>query len=434
MNDPSEIAPRIAKERLLVDIARPELKRKRRLLRIIYGVAGLVTAAVVTVGLSRLKAAAPTVDKTTVWTDTVKRGPMLREVRGLGTLVPETIRVIPAATDGRVEQRLLLPGTPVTAKTMILELSNSELQQSVLDAGFQLKSAEAEYNNLKAQLDNQLMEQQSKAAGVRSEFHQAQLQFAAYDQLYKQGIIGELIWKTSQVKAEELAKQSDIAEKQVETFEQSIKAQLAVQQAKVDGQGALYTLKQQELDQLRVRPGIDGVLQELDVEVGQQVTPGTILARVAQPAHLKAQLKIHETQAIDVAIGQSVLIDTHNGTVLGHVTRIDPSVQNGTVTVDATLDGASPPGSRPDLSVEGTIEIERLADVLFTGRPVHGETNSTVGLFKLTDEGTEAVREQVKLGRTSVNSVEILQGLAAGDRVILSDMSAWDSFDRVRLR
>ena len=417
-----------------MDIARPELKHRRRLLRIIYSASGLVIVALVTLGLSRLKAAAPSVDKAAVWTDTVKRGPMLREVRGLGTLVPETIRVIPAATDGRVEQRLLLPGTPVNAKTVILELSNAELQQSVLDAGFQLKGAEAEYNNLKAQLENQLMEQRSKAAGKRSEYHQAQLQHEADDQLYKFGITAEIVWKTSQVKEEELGKQSEIAEKQVETFAQSIEAQLAVQQAKVDGQRALFVLKQHQLDQLDVRPGIDGVLQELAVEVGQQVTPGTILARVAQPAHLKAQVKIAETQAKDVAIGQTALIDTHNGAVPGHVTRIDPSVQNGTVSVDVALDGMPPPGSRPDLSVEGTIEIERLADVLSTGRPVHGETDSTVGLFKVMDDGSDAVRVQVKLGRTSVNSVEILQGLSAGDRVILSDMSSWDNFDRVRLR
>jgi multidrug efflux pump subunit AcrA (membrane-fusion protein) len=236
------------------------------------------------------------------------------------------------------------------------------------------------------------------------------------------------------VKAEELGKQNEIAEKQVDTFAQSIEAQLAVQQAKIDGQRALCELKQLQLDQLHVRPGIEGVLQELAVEVGQQVTPGTILARVAQPSHLKAELKIAETQAKDIAIGQKALIDTHNGAVVGHVTRIDPSVQNGTVTVDAALDGTLPPGSRPDLSLEGTIEIERLADVLSTGRPVHGGTDSTVGLFKVVDDGSEAVRVQVKLGRTSVNSVEILQGLSAGDQVILSDMSSWENFDRVRLR
>jgi HlyD family secretion protein len=434
MNEVSRTVPGVAKEQWPVDIARPDLKRRRRLLRITYSAAGLVTVGLLALGLSRLKAAAPTVDKTTVWTDKVKRGPMLCEVRGNGTLVPETVRVIPAATDGRVEQRLLLPGTQVTAKTLILELSNSELQQSVLDAGFQLRGAEAEYNNLKAQLDNQLMEQRSKAAGVRSEFHQAQLQHEADDQLYKAGITAEIVWKTSRVKEEELGNQNEIAEKQMDTFAQSIEAQLAVQQAKIDGQRALCELKQHQLDQLHVRPGIDGVLQELDVEVGQQVAPGTILARVAQPSHLKAELRIVETQAKDIAIGQPTLIDTHNGTVLGHVTRIDPSVQNGTVTVDATIDGTLPPGSRPDLSVEGTIEIERLADVLSTGRPIHGDRDSTVGLFKLMDDGSEAVRVQVKLGRTSVNSVEILQGLAAGDQVILSDMSSWDTFDRVRLR
>ena len=417
-----------------MDIARPEIKRQKIIRRYTYASVGLLLAVPVTVALSRLKPAEPTVDKPAIRTDTVKRGTMLREVRGLGTLVPETIRVIPAATDGRVEQRLLLPGTEVNAKTVILELSNSELQQSVMDAGFQLKGAEAEYNNLKAQLENQLMDQRSKAAGVRSEFHQAQLQHEADDQLYKAGITAEIVWKTSQVKEEELAKQDEIAEKQVETFAQSIEAQLAVQQAKIDGQRALYELKQHQLDQLHVRPGIDGVLQELDVEVGQQVAPGTILARVAQPSHLKAELKIAETQAKDVAIGQKTLIDTHNGAVLGHVTRIDPSVQNGTVTVDAAIDGTLPSGSRPDLSVEGTIEIERLADVLSTGRPVHGDTDSTVGLFKVRDGDSEAVRVQVKLGRTSVNSVEILQGLAAGDQVILSDMSAWDTFNRVRLR
>jgi multidrug efflux pump subunit AcrA (membrane-fusion protein) len=417
-----------------MDIARHEVKSRRRMLQMVYLAGGLIILALVTAELSRLKAAAPTVDKTTVWTDTVKRGPMLREVRGLGTLVPETIRLIPAATDGRVERRLLLPGTLVNAKTVILELSNAELQQSVLDAGFQLKGAEAEYNNLKAQLDNELMEQRSKAAGVRSQFRQAQLQHEADDQLYKAGITAEIVWKTSQVKAEELGKQYEIAEKQVDTFGQSIEAQLAAQQAKINGQRALCELKQHQLDQLDVRPGIDGVLQELAVEVGQQVTPGTILARVAQPSHLKAELKIAETQAKDVAIGQRASIDTHNGAIPGHVTRIDPSVQNGTVTVDAALDGTLPPGSRPDLSVEGTIEIERLADVLSTGRPVHGDTDSTVGLFKVLDDGSEAVRVQVKLGRTSVNSVEILQGLSAGDQVILSDMSAWDNFDRVRLR
>ncbi len=417
-----------------MDIARPDAKRSKNIRRAIYAGVVLILIPIVTVGLSRLKPAAPTVDAGTVWTGAVERGSMLREVRGLGTLVPETIRIIPSATDGRVEQRLLLPGTPVKAETVILVLSNPQLEQSTVDSEFQLKGAQAEYNNLKAQLQNQLMDLRAKAAGVRSEFHQAQLQAETNDELFKLGLTSNVILKTSQVRAEELAKQNDIAEKQVETFAQSIDAQLAVQESRVDQQRALAKLKHEQMNQLRVRPGIDGVLQELDVEVGQQVTPGTMLARVAQPTHLKAQLKIAETQAKDVQIGQKATVDTHNGVINGHVMRIDPSVQNGTVTVDVALDGALPKGARPDLSVEGTVEIERLSDVLYVGRPVHGEADSTVGLFKLENDGSDAVRVQVKLGRTSVNTVEIVAGLKIGDKVILSDMSAWDNFDRIRLK
>jgi HlyD family secretion protein len=417
-----------------VDIARPDAKRSKNIRRAIYAGVVLILIPIVTVGLSRLKPAAPTVDAGTVWTGAVERGSMLREVRGLGTLVPETIRIIPSATDGRVEQRLLLPGTPVKAETVILVLSNPQLEQSTVDSEFQLKGAQAEYNNLKAQLQNQLMDLRAKAAGVRSEFHQAQLQAETNDELFKLGLTSNVILKTSLVRAEELAKQNDIAEKQVETFAQSIEAQLAVQESRVDQQRALAKLKHEQMNQLRVRPGIDGVLQELDVEVGQQVTPGTMLARVAQPTHLKAQLKIAETQAKDVQIGQKATVDTHNGVINGHVMRIDPSVQNGTVTVDVALDGGLPKGARPDLSVEGTVEIERLSDVLYVGRPVHGEADSTVGLFKLENDGSDAVRVQVKLGRTSVNTVEIVAGLKIGDKVILSDMSAWDNFDRIRLK
>ncbi len=417
-----------------MDIVRTDAKRKKRLRTTLYIAGTLILIPLVTVGLSRLKPAAPSVDDATTWKDTVKRGPMLREVRGLGTLVPETIRFIPATTDGRVEQRLLLPGTPVKPGTVIMILSNPQLEQTTVDADFQLKGGEAEYNNLKAQLQNQLMDLRAKAAGVRSDYHQAKLQAETNEQLYKLGLTPEVILKTSEVKAEELGKQNDIAQKQVDTFAESIDAQLAVQQSKIDEQRAMAKLKHEQLDQLHVRPGIDGVLQELDVEVGQQVTAGTALARVVQPSHLKAALKIAETQAKDIAINQKASVDTHNGVIPGHVTRIDPSSQNGTVTVDVSLDGSLPQGARPDLSVEGTIEIERLADVLYVGRPVHGEANSTVGLFKLAGDGSEAVRVQVKLGRTSVNTVEIVQGLQLGDRVILSDMSAWDNFDRIRLK
>ncbi|MFZ0038509.1 MAG: HlyD family efflux transporter periplasmic adaptor subunit [Candidatus Acidiferrales bacterium] len=417
-----------------MDIARPDVKRKKRIRQAIYVLVALILIPLVTYALHTLKPAAPTVDKGVVWTDTVKRGSMLREVRGLGTLVPETIRLIPAATDGQVEERYLLPGVPVKANTAILLLQNPELQQAALDAEYQQKGAEAELNNLKAQLQNQLMDQTAKAAGVRSDFHQAQIQVDTNEELFKLGLISDVIMKTSRVRAEELAKQNDIAEKQVTTFASSMEPQIAVQQSKVDELRALSDLKRSQLAQLRVTPGIDGVLQELDVEVGQKVTMGTVLARVAQPTHLKAQLKIAETQAKDVQIGQKASIDTHNGIIAGHVTRIDPAVVNGTVTVDCSLEGTLPEGARPDLSVEGTVEIERLTDVIYVGRPVHGEADSTVGLFKVTADGSEATRVQVALGKTSVNTVEIKKGLQVGDTVILSDMSQWDNYDRIQLK
>jgi multidrug efflux pump subunit AcrA (membrane-fusion protein) len=410
------------------------VKRKKRIRQAAYVLAALILIPLVTYALHTLKPAAPTVDKGVVWTDTVKRGSMLREVRGLGTLVPETIRLIPAATDGQVEERYLLPGVPVKANTAILLLQNPELQQAALDAEYQQKGAEAELNNLKAQLQNLLMDQTAKAAGVRSEYHQAQIQSDTNEELFKLGLISDVVMKTSKVKAEELAKQNDIAEKQVTTFASSMEPQLAVQQSKVDELRALSNLKRSQVAELRVTPGIDGVLQELDVEVGQKVTMGTVLARVAQPTHLKAQLKIAETQAKDVQIGQKASIDTHNGIISGHVTRIDPAVVNGTVTVDCSLEGTLPEGARPDLSVEGTIEIERLTNVIYVGRPVHGEADSTVGLFKVSADGSEATRVQVALGKTSVNTVEIKKGLQVGDTVILSDMSQWDNYDRIQLK
>jgi HlyD family secretion protein len=417
-----------------VDIVRPEVKRKKKIRLIIYIVAAVVLIPVVSYALSRLKPAAPSVDTGTIWSDTVKRGPMLREVRGLGTLVPETILLIPANTDGRVEKRYILAGTPVKADTAILDLSNPELQQSTLDAEFQVKGAQATLEQTKALLQNQLMDKRTQAASISSAYHTALLDRETNEKLMANGLVSDLIYKKSQVAAAELEKQDVLAQKEVETFENSIASQVAVQQAGLDAKTAMYELKKSQLDQLHVRPGIDGVLQELDVEVGQKVTMGTVLARVAQPSHLKAQLKIAETQAKDISIGQKASVDTHNGIIAGHVTRIDPAVQNGTVTVDVGLDGTLPPGARPDLSVEGTVEIERLTDILFVGRPVHGEANSTVGLFKVIDDGKEAARVQVQLGRSSVNTVEIVKGLEVGDKVILSDMSAWDNYDRVQLK
>jgi HlyD family secretion protein len=420
-----------------LDIARPDAKKKKRFRQIAYGVAAVIAIVLITGALHTLKPAAPSVDKATLWPGTVQRGPMLREVRGLGTLVPETILLIPAQTDGQISQRYLLPGTPVKKDTVIFTMNNPELQQAALDAEYQLKGAEAELNNLKAQLQNQLMDQKAKAAVVRSAFHQAQIQRETNEELFKLGLTSDVILRTSKVAEEELSKQNEIAEKQVETFANSIDAQIAVQQAKVDQMRALGQLKKSQVDQLKIRPGIDGMLQELDVEVGQKVTAGTVLARVAQPQHLKAQLKIAETQAKDIVIGQKATIDTHNGIIQGHVSRIDPAVQNGTVTVDCALEGELPSGARPDLSVEGTVELERLTDVLFVGRPVHGEANSTIGLFKTNtawNDANEANRVQVQVGRTSVNSVEIVKGLQVGDTVILSDMSQWDNSDRIQLK
>ena len=417
-----------------MDIARPEQKKRRRTRRLIYTGIGLLAVVTITAALARLKPAAPTVDRSTIWTDTVKRGPMLREVRGLGTLVPETVWVIPAATDGRVEKRYLLPGTPARATTVILDLSNPQLQQEALDAEYQLKGAQAAYEQTQAQLQNQLMDKRTQAASISSQYRTAEMQKEAFENLGKLGLKSDLDVRTAEVQAEELAKQNDLAKQEVETFASSITAQLAVQQATIDQKRALYELKKSQVDQLHVRAGVDGILQELDVDVGQRVTQGTALAKVSQPTQLKAALQIAETQAKDLQIGQQASIDTHNGVIAGHVIRIDPHVANGTRTVDVKLDGPLPQGAVPDLSVEGTIEIERLADVLYVGRPVHGDPHSTVGLFKVVNGGSQAVRVPVEIGSESVNTIEIRKGLHVGDTIILSDMSASDNYDRVELK
>ena len=416
-----------------MDIPRPDVARKRRLRRVMYGVAGIILVPLITWGLSTLKPAAPTVEKATVWTDTVKRGPMLIQVRGLGTLVPEEILWIPATTDGRVVRRFVLPGSPVTADTVVLELTNPELEQLALDAEWQLRAAQAQLNSLKAQLESQLLDQKAAAATVQSEYQQAKLNAEKDEELAKLGLGASLNVKLSKAKAEALTTRNAIEQQRLQVSSDSVKAQLDAQKARVEQLRALYELKRTQLDSLRVRAGAEGVLQELPVEVGQRVTAGTILAKVAQPTRLKAQLKIPETQAKDVQIGQVASIDTRNGIIPGSVMRVDPAVQNGTVTVDVKLEGALPKGARPDLSVDGTIEIERLRDVLYVGRPAFGQPNSTVGIFKLETGGKEATRVQVKLGRSSVNTIEILSGLQVGDQVILSDMSAWDAFNRIRL-
>jgi len=358
---------------------------------------------------------------------------VLLEVRGLGSLVPEEILVVPAPTDGRVARRLLLPGSSVKADTVLMELTNPEQEQATLDAEWQLKAAEAQYNTTKAQLDSTLLDQKAHAAQVQSDYIKAQLNADKDAELSKRGLGSELNAKESKAEAEALATSKEIEQQRLAVSAASAKAQMEEQQAKVEQLRALYELKKTQLASLHVRAGADGVLQELSVEVGQRVAAGTPLAKVVQPTRLKAQLKIPETQAKDVLIGQQAAIDTRNGIIPGHVMRVDPSVVEGSVTVDVKLDAALPKGARPDLSVEGTIEIENLADVVYVGRPAFGQPNSTVGIFRLDEGGKIASRMQVKLGRASVNSVEILGGLEPGDKVILSDMSQWDAFNRIRL-
>jgi HlyD family secretion protein len=388
----------------------------------------------VTYGLTRLRPAAPTVDDATVWKDTVRRGPMILDVRGLGTLVPEDIRWIPAQSQARVDRIVLRSGDTVKPTSVVLELSDPQLQRDALDAEYQLKAAEADYANLKVQVNSELASQKANEASVRSDYEQAKLQAQVDEQLFKQGLTAEVTTKLSKVRAEQLAIRIKLEEERTRIASDSAQARLDAQRARVDQQKALYNLRKSQLDALHVRAGINGVLQAVAVEVGQQVTPGTNLARVSDPKLLKAQIQIAETQAKDVVPGQKASIDTRNGIVEGHVTRIAAAPVNGTVAVDVSLDGPLPPGARPDLSVDGTITIENLRDVMYVGRPVHGQADSTIGIFKLTPDGGEATRVNVKLGRVSVNAVEVVSGLQVGDKVILSDMSQWDSVDRVRLK
>jgi HlyD family secretion protein len=416
-----------------MDIARPSNARAKLIRRIILGGVAVLFIGGVSFGLTRLRPAAPAVDRATVWSDEVKRGPMLRDVRGLGTLVPEDIRWIPAQTDSRVERWVLRPGATVKPGSVIMELSDPTLQREALDAEFQLKGAEADLANLKVQVDSDLMNQKAVEAGVRSDYEQAKIQHEVDAKLVAEGLAADVTERLSRVKEQQLAIRVQLEGERTKVAVDSAKARLAAQQAKIDEQNALFQLKKSQVDALHVRAGIDGVLQLVPVEVGQHVTPGTNLARVADPKKLKAEIKIAETQAKDVVIGQTASVDTRNGIVTGHVSRVDPSVQNGTVTVDVQFDGLLPDGARPDLSVDGTVELENLKNVLYVGRPVHGASQSTISLFRLTPDGSEAVRTNVKLGRSSVNTVEILDGLQVGDRVILSDMSQWDNYDRIRL-
>jgi HlyD family secretion protein len=418
-----------------MDIARPEFKVQKRRRQIILGTVVLVLLLAAGLGVSRLKPAAPSVERGTVWTDTVKRGPMLRQVRGLGTLTPsqEAIRQIPAETEATVVRIRMLPGSQVKSDTVLLEMSNPQAEQAALDAHLQQKAAEAEYQSLRVKLQSDLMNQKAGAATVTADYSQAKLQSETDKALYDLGVISGLAYKASKGKSDELTTRNNIEDERLYINQKAIESQMAEQQAKVDQMRALAELKQKQLDALKVRAGIDGVLVDLPLQVGQHVLPGTMLAKVVQPNHLMAELKVAETQARDVQIGEPASVDTHNGVISGTVLRVDPAVQNGTVTVDVKLTGELPKGARPDLSVDGTIDLERLDDVLFVGRPAFGQENSTISLFKLDGDGKGAVRAPVKVGRASVNSIQVIEGLHEGDTVILSDMSRWDNTDRIRL-
>jgi HlyD family secretion protein len=416
-----------------VDIARPDLLEKKKKRRIAWAATVAVAVVVLTLGVSRLKPAAPTVERATVVIDTVKRGEMVREVRGLGTLVPEEIRWIPAVTQARVERLVLLPGTKVAPDSVILELSNPEIETQALDAESQARAAEARYTELEVRLESQLLDQKAAAARVQAESKQARLRADADAELAKNGLIAGLTLKLSQSAADELEHREGIEQQRLGIAGQAIAAQLRVQQAEVEQRRAQARLRRSQAEALHVRAGLEGVLQVVPVEVGQQVTPGTNLARVARPDRLKAVIRVPETQARDVLPGQKAVVDTRNGVVEARVVRVDPAVQNGTVTVDLALLGELPKGARPDLTVDGTIELERLSDALHVGRPAMGQPQSTVGLFRVVKGTSEAVRVRVRLGQASVSTIEIVEGLEVGDEVILSDTSAWDSADRIRL-
>src|SRR5215203_3673590 len=407
-----------------MDIPRSGQAQKRRVRRTILIVAAIAVISLVTFGLARLEPAAPSVSKETVWIDTVKRGPMLRQVRGPGTLVP---------VEARVERIPALPGVTVTADTVLLEMSDPEIEQAAVEAESQLRAAQADYEDLKAQLESQTLNQQSQVNGVESQSEQANLQEKADETLAKDGLIPELNLKLSRLRASQLTKQARIERERLQQSKQSSAAQLSSQRARVEQMRAMHQLRLRQLESLKVRAGIPGVLQELPVQVGQSVTPGTVLARVARPERLKAELRIPETQAKDVVRGQAASIDTRNGVIPGHVMRVAPSSVDGTVIVDVAFDGPLPNGARPNLSVDGTVEIERLANVLYVGRPSIGQANSKIELFKVADDGKKARRVPVGLGRTSVNTVEIVSGLQAGDKVILSDTAAQDGYDVINL-
>lgn len=416
-----------------MDIRREGVVERKRRRRILLTAVGVVALALITIGVSRLEPAPPSVDRATVYMDVVKRGDVPRQVRGPGVLAPLEIRWITTTTEGRVERRVLLPGAQVEPDSVILVLSNPELEQITQDAILQLRVAEAQFEDLRVEMESRLLNERAGLAALESEHKQAQLQARANEELGREGLIPEITVQLSRLRADELEHRVALEKERLASIKKSVKARIASEDARLEQARAVAALRQSQLDALTVRAGIEGVLQEVPVEVGQRCAPGENLARVAQPDKLKAELRINETQAKDIQFGQYAEIDTRNGLIDGEVIRIDPSVRNGTVTVDVGLKGELPRGARPDLSVEGTILLETLEDVLYVQRPAYGQANSTIGLFKLAGDDV-AERVQVQLGRSSVTIIEVLDGLAVGDRVILSDTSQWDDHDRIRLR
>ncbi|MCA1577516.1 MAG: HlyD family efflux transporter periplasmic adaptor subunit [Acidobacteria bacterium] len=418
-----------------MDIKRPpKSKLKKKIRTAVMIVVGLAAIGGITYGLTKLKPAAPTIDPSTVVIDTVKRGEMVRDVRGNGTLVPEVTRWVPAPAEGRVENIPIQAGAVVDPSTVIAELSNPQMEQQATDAEFQVKAAEADEQNLRVKLESDTMTQKSAIATINAQYSQAKMQLDADESLAKQGLVADLTLKISRVAVQDLANRLKVEQERLAVAAKSTKAQLNAASSRLQQLRVMAKLRRDQVEALKVRAGTAGVLQQVSVQVGQQVTPGLNIARVADPASLKAVLRVAETTIKDVRIGQTVLVDTRNGIIQGTVSRIDPAAREGTFEVDASLIGPLPSSARPDLSVDGTIELERLKDVLKVGRPAFGQANQTIGMFVLTPDGSEAVRTSVKLGRNSVSTIEVLEGLKEGDKVIISDTSAHDSYNRIRIR
>jgi len=417
-----------------MDIQRKSNAKKKMIQRAVFVLVVLGVVVGITLGLRHLQPAAPTAENGTLWPGTVERGDMIRQVRGLGTLVPEDIRWIVSMTEARVEKLHLKAGAVVKPDTIIMELSDPQLQQNFLDAEAQFKAAESTLKDLKVTTQSNYLNQKAQAATIEAQMKNAILQASTDKQLNAQGLVPNLTAQKSDTDAKELQNRYKIELERLQIAEESIKSQLDVQQTRVDQARELYNLRKGQVEALNVKAGMNGKLTVVAVEVGQHVTPGFNLARVADPNKLKAELKIAETQTKDITIGQEASIDTRNGIITGKVIRIDAAAVNGTVTVDTSLEGELPKGARPDLNVEGTVTLERLNNIVFVGRPVHGQENSTVGLFKYSDDMKSATRVQVKLGRASVNTIEVLDGtLKPGDKVVLSDTSQYDNFDRIRI-